>query len=71
MASVAGTEPINEAPNRPRLDDAERWRLDCFLALGFLYDDAITLALANADHWAVERAVKDGCLPSMALRIFA
>lgn len=67
---AAGEETDDLPAVRPFLDATERWRLDCFLEMGFLYDDAVTLAKARVDHWVVERAVKKGCTPKQAVAIF-
>ena len=70
MAAEEGTTD-SRPPRRTDLDDAERWRLDCFLKLGFLFDDAVTLARSRADHWSVERAVQGGCTHKQAIEIFS
>lgn len=70
MTTMGAEETTDSRPRRPPLDQPTAWRLDCFLRLGFLYDDALTLAKTKADHYAVERAVKAGCTPAQALAIF-
>ena len=70
MAAEEGTTD-SRPPRRTDLDAAERWRLDCFLKLGFLFDDAVTLARAKADHWVVERALKADCTHKQAIEIFS
>lgn len=69
MTVSAGKETKSSA-RRVALSDEERWRLECFVELGFMADDALALACAKVDHWVVERALAQGCSQEQALRIF-
>lgn len=70
MADAEDQERDESPPRRPPLSDEQRWRLECFVELGFMADDALALAVAAAEHGAVGRALARGCTHQQAVRIF-
>jgi hypothetical protein len=56
-------------PNISEEDRVIRWRLSCFLSLGYDADEAIELAESNIDLRELEGLLKRGCKREVATRI--